>query len=60
MSATDKALIQFARDTLRILEEHEVWGPDTPEDIAQIALKLKLARTDRDGTFVVINKEPTT
>jgi hypothetical protein len=48
---TKKKLIEFALQTLGIMEEQTEWSSDTLDDIAQVAFNLHLATADKDCHF---------
>lgn len=54
MKDKEKKLIEFAERALTTLENQEEWSSDTPEDIADIAMELGLAKTDNYGFFKVV------
>lgn len=47
----DKRLIQFAKSTLWIMEDHKEWSSDTMDDIHTEANRFGFAGQDDDGLF---------
>lgn len=51
LSTKEEALLLFAKRTLVILETHEEWSSDIPDEIAQAAFAGDVAHTDASGMF---------
>jgi hypothetical protein len=46
-------LLEFARKTLELLENHIEWSSDTTSEIANAALECELAALDGEGFFKI-------
>jgi hypothetical protein len=53
MTDHEQKLIQFARETLLILERDEFWDDDTISDIGQAAADFGLSGIDANGAFCI-------